>query len=217
MLRNYFLINVILFIILVFLGFSFYKVWFQPLDIPTQLTQQQPPADKKATVARKQLTIDEAAYNVIVKKDLFRPSRSAPPSEDASKVPSSKESPVLFGTVITADQKSAILEDRSTKTRKLYHINDSVAGFIISDIQEEKVILLRGDETIEVKLRDMKDIKPVVKKRPSRALRRRPKRDTIRKPSRRSADSPVTRSSPFARERKPADSAPERTNPFMPK
>ncbi|MEK7309138.1 MAG: hypothetical protein AAB089_08710, partial [Nitrospirota bacterium] len=41
--------------------------------------------------------------------------------------------------------------------KKQYNLNDSVSGFIISDIQEDRVVLLRGAEKIEVMLREVKD------------------------------------------------------------
>ncbi len=94
--------------------------------------------EKKLTVIEES-DLDNAVYNVIVQKDLFRPSRSASSTDEASIGLSPKETPKLFGTIITENWRSAILEDPSTKMTKLYKINGLFAGFIVSDIQKDKV------------------------------------------------------------------------------
>lgn len=183
--RRFFLINLVLLVIIGFLCFRFYNVWAKPLDIPAQISQQESIMDMKSLIDKKKS--DKAAYYVIVRKDLFRPSRSASQLNKTSKLLSLKETPKLFGTIIMSNDKSAILEDPNTKTTKLYHINDSVAGFIVTDIQVDKVVLLRGTEKIEVYLRDAKKFKlprPQMKrpKTPRKPQRSRPTRLQPQKP-----------------------------------
>ncbi|MEK7238578.1 MAG: hypothetical protein AAB012_03695 [Nitrospirota bacterium] len=162
MLRNYFLINLILLIIVGMLGLRLYKTWVKPLDIAEQKTPQQTQKDKKIsedkkTKEKKELNFNETVYNVIVQKDLFRPSRSAPQVEEIP-LQFFANPPKLYGTIIMGNDKSAILEDPKTKTTKLYRLNDLLGGFTISDIQDNKVVLSMGDESIEVKLREIKTI-----------------------------------------------------------
>ena len=151
--RRYFLVNLALLVIAIFLAFILYKVLSKPLDVPLQSSQKtQRPKTGKSINTEPELHIND--YETIVQKDLFRPSRSAATSEMSSIVP--LEKPKLFGTIIMDSGKSAILEDPITKTTKLYNLNDSIAGFVVSDIREDKVILLRGTEKIEVMLREVK-------------------------------------------------------------
>ena len=162
MLRNYFLINLILLIIVGVLGLRLYKTWIKPLDIAAQKTLQQTQKDKKIsehkkTEEKKELSFNETVYNVIVQNDLFRPSRSAPQVEEIS-LQFFANPPKLYGTIIMGNDKSAILEDPNTKTTRLYSLNDLFGGFTISDIQDNKVVLSRGDKSIEVKLREIKTI-----------------------------------------------------------
>ena len=162
MLRNYFLINLILLIIVGMLGLRLYKTWVKPLDIAAQKTLQQTQKDKKIsedkkTEEKKELSFNETVYNVIVQNDLFRPSRSAPQVEEIS-LQFFANPPKLYGTIIMGNDKSAILEDQNTKTTRLYRLNDLFGGFTISDIQDNKVVLSRGDKSIEVKLREIKTI-----------------------------------------------------------
>ena len=183
--RRFFLINLVLFVIIGFLCFRFYNAWAKPLDIPAQISQQESMKDMKSLIDKKKL--DKAAYYVIVRKDLFRPSRSASQLHETPKQLSLKETPKLFGTIIMSNDKSAILEDPITKTTKLYHINDSFAGFIVTDIQADKVVLLRGTEKIAVFLRDAKKFKlprpqMVRPKTPRIPQRSRPKRLQPQKP-----------------------------------
>lgn len=185
--RSYFLINLILLIILGLLGYKFIKVLVNPIDIPAKSTLQIQ-VDKKNIAGRRKVNLNEGEYIVIARKDLFRPSRSAPESGDAFHISRPSESLKLFGTIIMNNDKIAIMEDPYTKTSKPYHLNDSISGFIITDIQKDKIIVLRGSEKIEIKLRNMKGFttpsstsspKPLIKpeKRKKRKLRppRRPK------------------------------------------
>ncbi len=183
--RRFFLINLVLLVIIGFLCLRFYKAWAKPLDIPAQISRQQSVMDIKSLIDKKAL--DKPAYYVIARKDLFRPSRSGSQLYETPKQLSLKETPKLFGTTIMSNDKSAILEDPITKTTKLYHINDSFAGFIVADIQADKVVLLRGTEKIEVYLRDAKNFKlpkPLIRqpKIPRKSQRSRSKRLQPQKP-----------------------------------
>jgi type II secretory pathway component PulC len=174
------LINLILFIILGFLGLKFYKVLFTPGELSGIQKQEQAQPDKKSALKRqlsdrKTKKTVRASYNSIVQNDLFRPSRSASPEEDTPLQQFTKDKPTLFGTIIMDNEKSAILEDPSSKVTKLYRINDSFAGYTIKEIQEDKVVLSKDGQSVEVKLREKKDIKMPVVRQPA-VRQRRPQR-----------------------------------------
>ena len=184
MLRNYFLINLALISIISFLSYNLYSVVTDTTDIPSSAVMEKPPVDKAKDTAYKS-KLNPAAFNVISKKDLFRPSRSASASGVSSKNKEvSKDMPKLFGTIIINENKTAILEDPGSKSTKTYRINDSVAGYVITDILEEKVVFSVNGENIVVKLRDDKGVKPAsrsVRKTPAnRAKRTTPRR--VRRP-----------------------------------
>lgn len=140
--RSYLFIGIILLAATVSLGYWFYKVWVKPVNMPVQ-TIQQNGVENKVSVNKRGIVSDRNADDLI-------PMTFATP-----------EAPKLFGTIIMKYKKIAIFEDPITKITRIYYIGDSVAGFIILDIQEDRVILLWGDEEIEVYLRDAKDIQPV--------------------------------------------------------
>ena len=186
MLKNYFLLNLLLVLIITILGVTLYKVLTMPVDIPTKAAVVSPRKIVKKparTIAR----IDSSSYDVIAFKNLFHPSRST--TDKMAKVPakpvSPRDTPQLFGTIITGDKKIAILENPSTKKSGTYNVNDSVAGFVVSEILEEKVILKSGAEIVEVKLRSDKKFKAAKRMRRPKTLRKSPQRRKARRVSRR--------------------------------
>lgn len=160
MIRNYFLINLLLITVISFLGIELYKVLDHYVEIPSIADMEVHKKKKVEEERRTNKKININSFNVISKKDLFRPSRTAllvKSEKEEKSLP--KNTPKLFGTIILNEFKTAILEDPDTRTTKNYGINDSIAGFTVSEILENKVILLFNDEKVEVKLRDNKGIK----------------------------------------------------------
>ena len=160
MLRNYFLINLLLITIIGFLGIKMYRAYNDTPEIPTEASVKK--AAKESTIApRKGRAVNDAAFDVIAKLDLFRPSRTAPVLDEkkAENKPMTNP-PKLFGTIILNENKSAIIEDPDTKSTKVYRLNDSIAGYTLSEILEDKVVLSREGDKIEIKLREDKKLAP---------------------------------------------------------
>ncbi len=191
MLRNYFLINLLLVIVIAVLGLKLYEVANYTIAIPAASESQK--ERKVKPIGRPDRLNNEASYGVISNLDLFRPSRSAVVKKEVKveKAPP-KDPPKLFGTVILNDYKTAILEDPETKSTKTYSVNDSVAGYVISDILEDKVVLTRDGEPFEVKLRESKGIQPKRKSisRNKRKSSRKATKSRQRRPKRRRAVPP---------------------------
>jgi len=164
MLRNYFLINLVLILILSFLGFKLYQTYRATEGIPLSSEIRQ--KKEKDVTNRRAPVINEDAYNVITQKDLFRPSRSAPDqkAEQTTENTDPKNPPKLFGTIILANEKTAILQDSESKTTKTYKLNELISGYTITEILEDKVVLVKNGENFEVKLRADKGIKTPKKK-----------------------------------------------------
>ncbi len=161
MFRSYLLLNLILIIIIGALLVEFYNVWSAPVSLTSRTVQKkaQTAAPQTAAVEEKP---DEAAFQAVVQKDIFRPSRAEPKLDETAKPATPVIPPKLYGTVITDIEKSAILEDQATRVTRNYRINDTISGFLILDIQKDKVILSREDRTIEVHLREVKVFKAPV-------------------------------------------------------
>jgi len=176
MIRNYFLLNVFLFTVIILLGFKFYDAWTITLDIPDIAMQHKAQVNKPERAAGKEGEFNETAFNVIAQKNLFHPSRSVSIKGPETPQPlSPSEKPQLFGTMIMNNTEFAIFENPSTKKTGIYYVNDKVDGFVVADIQEDKVMLLKDGESVAVRLRDDKKFKaPMPIRKPPRRVQAKP-------------------------------------------
>jgi len=192
MLRNYFILNLLLILILCVLGFKLYNVLADSTEIPSEASES---GVRKEDIdnSQREKAINESTYDTISRLDLFRPSRSAPLAENKKEEQSSlKSPPKLFGTIILKENTTAILEDPETKKTKLYRVNDTIAGYSVTEILKDKVVLSVNGDKVEVKLRDDKGIKPAAKPRVQpRATQQTTSRRTT--PQRRSRPEPPRR------------------------
>ncbi len=119
--------------------------------VPAKTTEK--PADSKSP--------SPSDYFLIAEQNLFHPERKIPPEKkDAADKPLPKPEFVLYGTVVLNDLSIAYMEDRkapqSTPSRGKKQIplrlGQSLSGFILREIDADKVVMVRGDEMIEVQL-----------------------------------------------------------------
>jgi hypothetical protein len=96
-------------------------------------------------------------YTVISEKNLFHPDRNIPVEKKVEQ-PLPKPDFVLFGTLITGGTSLAYLEDlkapRSTAGRGKRQIalkkGDTLSGFTLKEIEADKIVMVRGDETVTI-------------------------------------------------------------------
>ncbi len=177
--RHHFIKNLVLVAITILLGFKLYTVWTKPLEIPITTTVKQTAHPQRKIEEMHKKKVNESDYDIIYKKNLFRPSRSPIKKESNKPSPAfSGEKPQLFGTVIMDNENLAIIEDPSRKKTEVYSLDDTILGFVITDILKDKVILVKGGLSIQLKLRAAKKFKPPkkkIRKKPRRRPRRRPR------------------------------------------
>ena len=111
-----------------------------------------------------------AAYNVIVAKHLFNPSRTeGTPASAAAPAAPPPPKPLLLGVVVDGRQSRAYLEDPTTKRVFGYQVGDSVAGGRLDQIGDDKVVIVRPDGAVDVMLRDPSKPKPPAPQPPAAA------------------------------------------------
>jgi hypothetical protein len=100
-------------------------------------------------------------YIVVSEENLFHPERKIPP-EKKEEVPLPKPEFVLYGTLITPDSSLAYIEDlkvprntpgrgkRITPLKK----GDIMSGFILKEVQTDKIVMVRGEEKMVVPVRN---------------------------------------------------------------
>jgi len=154
--RRHFIINFILFGLAIVLSYMLYDIWRTPIE------EVHPPEKKtqgKIKSETDETKKDIVAYQVIVQKDLFRPTRTEWKEEAIKSGLPPTPPPTLYGIMITDNDRIAILEESpSSIKRKIYRVKDQIGGFVVSEIEREKVVLIRGEEKIVVSLREIKTI-----------------------------------------------------------
>jgi hypothetical protein len=101
-----------------------------------------------------------AAFNVIVAKHLFNPSRSEGGTAPAAPAAPPPPKPTLLGVVVDGPKSRAYLEDATTKRVFGYKIGDTVSGGRLDQITDDKVVIVRPDGAVDVLLRDPSKPKP---------------------------------------------------------
>lgn len=125
-----------------------------------------PKANEKSTgkAAQNEKSVFPAAfhYNVIVEKDLFRPSRQKfvmqpkpkPPVVVVAPAPPPPKPPPrlnLIGTILLANEETAVIEYAGSGQKSSYYkVGDSIEDFVIKEIHENMVLLERSGEVLKV-------------------------------------------------------------------
>lgn len=106
-------------------------------------------------------------YSEIVERPLFvagrRPEESvAEPVAEAPKsaAPAPKTKVKLTGIVLTAKERSALFYDETQKLSWRLTQGQDMEGWLLAEVQPDKVVLTRGDETQEMLLRRPRDKRP---------------------------------------------------------
>ncbi|MEW5745807.1 MAG: hypothetical protein AB1805_10290 [Nitrospirota bacterium] len=98
-------------------------------------------------------------YTVIAEQNVFHPDRKIPPLKQPEKVVPKPEF-VLYGTLVTDTVSLAYLSDkkapRSTPGRgqrqTALKIGDSLSGYTLKEVHHQKVVMVRGEDRVEVKV-----------------------------------------------------------------
>lgn len=125
-----------------------------------------PPKAKKVVEEKEEKKVETPApspmeYTVIADQNLFHPDRKIP-VEKVAAPPLPKPEFVLFGTLVTGDSGVAFLEDKKEpystsgrgKRQKRLSRGETMSGFTLSEVYNDKVVMTRGEEKIEVKVLD---------------------------------------------------------------
>jgi len=102
-------------------------------------------------------------YTIIADQNLFHPDRKIPEVKNAQKeAPLPKPEFVLTGTLISNNLKMAYLLDKKAPVntpgrqnrQTALKVGDSLSGFVLKEIDPDKVVMQRGEEQMVVALND---------------------------------------------------------------
>ena len=98
-------------------------------------------------------------YMIIAEQNLFHPDRKIPvEKKDAQQQP--KPELILYGTLISEGSSVAYVEDKKNpktspgrgKRQNVMKKGDAISGFVLKEIEADRIMLSRGDETMVVHL-----------------------------------------------------------------
>jgi hypothetical protein len=121
-----------------------------PLPRATRAVATAPPPSASAPPST-------AGYGVIATKNLFSASRS---EAAAGPVAAAGPKPVLHGVVLDGPKSRAYLEDPLVKRTFGYAVGDTLGGGRVESIAADRVVIGRGDGSVEVLLRDPSKPRP---------------------------------------------------------
>jgi len=157
--RLLFLLDLVLVLVAGALAFQLYQTWTAPLPLPSG---KAPAASAPSEAAREapapRPPLD--AYAVVASRNLFNPARSevqpAPPAQAKATpaTPVAPPRPYLHGVVVHREGSLAYLEDPRTRKVYAYRVGDIVGEGKVVEILEDRVVITRAGERIEVLLRD---------------------------------------------------------------
>lgn len=152
-------LNIILIVCAIIIGFFalspyFYqKVFFKLPAVPPPQIEEDKPSETGAA------SPSLSDYVIIAEQNLFHPDRKIPlEKKEAQQIP--KPELILYGTLITEEMSIAYVEDKKNpktspgrgKRQTVMKKGDSVSGFVLREIEKDKIVLVRGDETMVVHL-----------------------------------------------------------------
>lgn len=98
-------------------------------------------------------------YMVIAELNLFHPDRKIPPEKkEAQQLP--KPELILYGTLVADGMSVAYVEDKKNpktspgrgKRQTVMKKGEAISGFVLKEIENDRIVLVRGDETMVVHL-----------------------------------------------------------------
>ena len=100
-------------------------------------------------------------YAMIGENNLFHPERKIPPEKKEEKALPKPEL-VLYGTIIHGDTSVAYIEDKKSprttpgrgERQQVVRKGDVFSGFVLKDIEHDRIVLARGEEVMVVHLSD---------------------------------------------------------------
>ncbi|HXX80428.1 MAG TPA: hypothetical protein VEI46_02710 [Thermodesulfovibrionales bacterium] len=127
--------------------------------LPSPKKQIENKEEKKEEKSAVSPSVSPMEYTIIAEKNIMHPERKIPVDKPEAP-PLPKPDFVLYGTIIAGDTSLAYLEDLKASTaaqgkgRKPRPLKkgETMTGFTLKEIEADKVVMVRGEEKIEVKV-----------------------------------------------------------------
>jgi hypothetical protein len=157
--RNINPLNIVLVIGAVLIALGAFSPYFYPQVRYNLPTAKLPPVEEEKPSETAVAAPSMSDYMVIAEQNLFHPDRKIPlEKKEAQQLP--KPELILYGTLITEEMSVAYVEDKKNpktspgrgKRQTVMKKGDVVSGFVLKEIETERIMLVRGDETMVLHL-----------------------------------------------------------------
>ncbi len=151
-----------------------------------------PAADQTQKAEKSEPAGPPIDFMLIADQNLFHPDRKIPVEKPQAPPPPPKPELVLYGTLITGHTRLAYIDNIKAplttpgrgKRMRVLRIGDMVSDFILKEIHQSMIVLVRGSEVMTVNLEDPKGkrqnpafpatapkpaVNPIVRRRPPTA------------------------------------------------
>jgi hypothetical protein len=150
-------------VLIVFAGYAFLPLSGKSAKLAMPAAKRQASAAATSEKPAEIKSPSPSDYFIIAEQNIFHPERKIPvEKKEAAAPPLPKPDFVLYGTLILDDMKIAYMEDRKapqnspTRGKKQIPLRpgQALSGFVLKEIDADKVVMVRGDEKLEVQLND---------------------------------------------------------------
>lgn len=157
--RNVNPLNVILVVCAALLAIGAFTPYFYAQVKYSLPVAKLPPAEEEKPAETAAPSPSMSDYMVIAELNLFHPDRKVPPEKkEAQQLP--KPELILYGTLMADGMNVAYVEDKKNpktspgrgKRQTVMKKGDAVSGFVLKEIENDRIVLVRGDETMVVHL-----------------------------------------------------------------
>ena len=166
---RYGILCILLFFIVLILGYENYETWSSPSIITSKrvlgkMGETKPDLPTQGMAPRE--TVPREAFNAIAEKNLFNPERKEFSTTEAAAAAAAMAKPItrpqisLYGVVIAEDYQFASIinpgrplhkGERETKTIK---VGDMVGDYKLTKIMSDRIVMEAGEDSFEVLLYD---------------------------------------------------------------
>lgn len=153
------LLNIILFVaVIVLVAFAVVPLFDARVRFTLPVGKARATAQMEAPVAPSTPAPSPSDYAVIGENNLFHPERRTPKEEK----PLPKPELVLYGTIVGNGASVAYVEDKKSpkttpgrgKRQTAVKKGDVLSGFVLKEIEADRIVLTRGEETMVIYLTD---------------------------------------------------------------
>lgn len=145
------------------LAWLFARSYSTPVDIvsPTQTMTPSPGTQKPSPIADQLISglPNRNDFKAVITRPLFNEKRRPPEPLSIDKPLKAAVTPpavTLSGVIISADERTAVFEDRASSHTVRLHEGDKLGEWRLEHLKSDRVILRYGERTHEIMLRDYK-------------------------------------------------------------